>query len=253
MTLLTLKLFDASNRNELAECKVDILLGANEQQIHDKVMERLDRLGWQPVPDLAHWLRSTQNGNDQAMQRVIHGTAATVSIALNPKICPHCAQHEETIRQYRYAQHGNTAIVDRVRELLVEAGRLGQTETAPEKFSTAISHALRDLETKKDLLRDIGLALSLSPESETSYANNIRSLIEGDRANKSKIIYLEEERNNCNGNLKQTQTELEAKKNALQKMGEDIRALKQENAELRSTSRSSPNSPRSNTGGIGHL
>lgn len=56
MAYLTLKLIDDERHTELTECRVDCPSGANEQQTCDKVMERLDRLAWQPVPNLNHWL-----------------------------------------------------------------------------------------------------------------------------------------------------------------------------------------------------
>ena len=78
MTSLFLRLMDADRRSELAECKVDLLVGVNEQQICDKVMERLDQLGWQPVPNLSHWLQSAQSENHQAIQRAVSYTHLTL-------------------------------------------------------------------------------------------------------------------------------------------------------------------------------
>jgi transcription antitermination factor NusG len=238
---------DADRRSELAECKVDLLVGVNEQQICDKVMERLDQLGWQPVPNLSHWLQSAQSENHQAIQRVMRGTTGTISVAVNPKPCPNCVQHQEAIRQLRNALHGNKQIVERVRQILIDARRLSHNEIAPERFADAISGALHDLETKENALRDVGLALSSTPGSEASYADKIHLLVRENHEKNREITRLEQAKDDLKQSLAFTEGQLKTKSGEVQRLREENSRLKNE---VKDTGRPAPhyaNMPKSSS------
>ena len=250
MTILSLKLIHADRRSELAECKVDLLVGTNEQQICDKVMERLDQLGWQPVPNLSHWLQSAQSENHQAIQRVMRGTTGTISVAVNPKPCPNCVQHQETIRQLRNALHGNKQIVERVRQILIDARRLSQNEIAPERFADAISGALHDLETKENALCDVGLALGSTPGSGAGYADKIRFLTSELDQKRGEIKKLEQAKADLKESLESTAGQLQTKLGEVQRLREENTQLK--NA-IHGTGRPAPPNANKPDSSPGHL
>lgn len=243
MAYLTLKLIDAERHSELTECRVDCPAGANEQQICDKVMERLDRLAWQPVPDLNYWLRSSQNGNNRAIQQLMRGTAAAVVITVALRPCTSCQQHEETIRQLRNALHGNKQIVERVRQVLVEAGRLGHTETAPERFAAAVSSVINELSSNTTVFQEIGTALRKDSTQALEYPSAIRTIIQNLRDKEGEVARLAQKEGELRGVLAKVQGELQLTTTELQNSKEENSRLKKESKNMQLGTTSAPTKP----------
>lgn len=251
MAYLTLKLIDAERQSDLAECRVNCPGGANEQHICDKIMERLDRLGWQPVPDLGYWLQSSQNGNDRAIQQIMRGTAAAVAIAVALKPCSSCQQHKEAIGQLRNALHGNKQIVERVRQVLVEADRLGHTETAPERFAAAVSSVINDLSSNTAVFQEIGLALGRDSTRASEYPSAIRAIVYEKLANEREVTRLKQE-------VDESKTNLGTVQGQLTNVTTKLRKLEEENSQLKSPIRNmqqcaTPAATKPNSPSEGHL